>query len=57
MTFSSKYYLCKPSSVVRLSKSGILILVNTTFILQARGLLVFWYAPSSVGILEQLKQA
>lgn len=32
MTFSSKCLLCKPSSMVGFSKSGDLILVNTTFI-------------------------
>lgn len=37
MTFSSKCFLCKPSGMVRFSKSGGLILVNTTFILFSWG--------------------
>lgn len=37
MTFSSKCFLCKPSGAVRFSKSGGLILVNTTFILFSWG--------------------
>lgn len=58
MTFSSKCLLCKPSSMVRLSKSGRLILVNTTFILFSSrlfGLLV--HSPVFCGMLELWKKA
>lgn len=58
MTFSSKCFLCKPSSLVRLSKSGRLILVNTTFILfswRLSGLLV--HSPVFCGMLELWNKA